>query len=115
MKPVILGITLVAFSILTAAALWQHGYWGIVAPHFQNLGAGQVFADLVIALTLAVIWMWRDARTSGRSSWPWLVITVTFGSVGPLFDLLAGQRDTSSAAVGGALGDGGADAGLRTA
>ena len=32
-------ITLIAFSVLTALALWHQGYWGIIEPHFQSFGA----------------------------------------------------------------------------
>lgn len=35
---------LVLFGALTAAALWYHGYWGILRPHFQSLATGQVLA-----------------------------------------------------------------------
>jgi hypothetical protein len=83
-----LGIILVGFSILTGLALWNHGYWGIIAPHFQSFGAGQVLADLVIALSLSIIWMWRDAKANGRSIWPWLLLTLAAGSFGPLLYLL---------------------------
>jgi hypothetical protein len=84
-------VTLVAFSLLTALALLQHGYWGIVAPHFQSLGGAQVFVDLVIALSLFLVWMWRDARASRRNPWPWLVLTLATGSIGALLYLL-GRR-----------------------
>ena len=88
MQRILLIITLVLFGALTAAALWQHGYWGIIAPHFQSFGAGQVLADLVIALTLVMVWMWHDAKASGRSAWPWLALTLAAGSFGPLIYLL---------------------------
>ncbi len=48
MKRSLLVATLMLFGALSAVALWQHGYWGILAPHFQSFGAGQVLADLVI-------------------------------------------------------------------
>lgn len=79
---------LVLFGALSAMALWHHGYWGIVEPHFRSWGAGQVFADLVIALTLVMVWLWRDARRSGRNPWPWLVATLLLGSFSPLVYLL---------------------------
>ena len=88
MQRALIVLTLVFFGILTAAALWQHGYWGIVAPHFQSLGAAQVFVDLVIALVLVMTWMWRDARAAGRNPWPWIVATLLLGSFGPLVYLL---------------------------
>jgi len=84
----LIAIVLVLFGALTAVALWQHGYWGIIEPHFRTFGAAQVFADLVIALSLAMIWMWRDARAAGRSPWPWIAATLALGSFGPLVYLL---------------------------
>ena len=84
MPRLLLLVVTLAFAVLTALALRDHGYWGIIAPHFQTFGAGQVFADLVIALSLAMAWMWRDARRRGRSPWPWIVATLLTGSFGPL-------------------------------
>ena len=88
MQRTLIIITLILFGALSAAALWQHGYWGIIAPHFKSFGAGQVLADLVIALTLAMVWMWRDAKATGRNAWPWVVVTLALGSFGPLLYLL---------------------------
>ena len=88
MQRILLTITLILFGALSAAALWQHGYWGIVAPLFQSLGGGQVFADLVIALVLVMVWMWHDAKATGRNVWPWIVATLALGSFGPLLYLL---------------------------
>jgi hypothetical protein len=90
-------ITLVLFSILSAIAVWQHGYWGIIAPHFQTFGGAQVFTDLVIALTLAMVWMWHDAKAKGRNAWPWIALTLVTGSFGPLIYLLT-QRPAMSTA-----------------
>ncbi len=88
MQRTLIIVTLLLFGALTAAALWQHGYWGIVEPHFQTLAGAQVFADLVIALVLVMVWMWHDARSRGRNVWPWIVLTLATGSIGPLLYLL---------------------------
>ena len=88
MQRTLIIITLILFGALTTAALWQHGYWGIIAPHFKSLGAGQVLADLVIALTLSMVWMWHDAKAIGRNVWPWIIATLLLGSFGPLLYLL---------------------------
>jgi hypothetical protein len=88
MHRVLIVVTLVLFGALTAVALYQHGYWGIIAPHFQSAGAGQVFADLVIALVLALTWLWQDARATDRNPWPWVFATLALGSFGPLVYLL---------------------------
>lgn len=91
MQRTLLTITLILFGALTTAALWQHGYWGIFASPLQSLAGGQIFADLVIALTLVMVWLARDAKTSGRKAWPWIVATLAFGSFGPLVYLLTRQ------------------------
>jgi len=91
----VIGVVLVLFGALSAIALQQHGFWGILQPHFQSTGGAQVFADLVIALSLAMVWIWRDARATGRNPWPWLAATLALGSFGPLVYLLT-HRDRAA-------------------
>jgi Terpene cyclase DEP1 len=91
MPRLILLIVLACFGALSAAALRDHGVLGIIAPHFQSFGGAQVFADLVIALTLATVWIVRDARAAQRNPWPWVALTLATGSFGPLLYLLTRQ------------------------
>jgi hypothetical protein len=88
MPRTLLLITLALFGALTAAALWQHGYWGIFEPHLKSFGGAQVFVDLLIALMLVLVWMWHDAKVRGRAIWLWIVLTLLAGSFGPLLYLL---------------------------
>lgn len=88
MQRTLLVIVLVLFGALSAAALWQHGYFGIFALHFQTFGGAQVLADLAIALVLVMVWMWHDAKATGRNVWPWIAVTLVLGSFGPLLYLL---------------------------
>lgn len=102
MQRILLSVTLVLFGGLSAVALARHGYWGIIAPHFRSTGAGQVVADLVISLSLVMLWMWHDAKTLGRNAWIWIALTVAAGSFGPLIYLLTrnpAARSASSAPV----------------
>jgi hypothetical protein len=92
MQRVLIGFTLIAFGSLTAVALYQHGYWGILAPHFQATNAAQVFFDLVIALVLVLTWIWHDAKQLGRNPIPWIIATLALGSFGPLVYLLTRQK-----------------------
>jgi hypothetical protein len=89
MPRTLLTLVLILFSALTAAALWQSGgLLGIASWHVKSYGGAQVLADLVIALTLFMVWMWRDAQATGRNVWPWLIATLALGSIGPLLYLL---------------------------
>lgn len=88
MHRTLIVLVLIPFSALSLLALWQHGYWGLFAPALQSTAAAQVLVDLVIALTLFMVWMWRDARTTGRNPWPWIALTLAAGSFGPLLYLL---------------------------
>jgi len=90
-------LVIALFAVLSGAALWYHGYWGIIAPTFRSFAAAQVFADLVIALALVMVWMWRDARAQGRNPWPWILATLVVGSFGPLVYLLSRREAVSSA------------------
>jgi hypothetical protein len=83
----VLAMVIVAFGVLSVLALADVGYFGVIAPHFQSWGGGQVFADLVIALILACSWMVADGRTSGINPWPFVALTLVLGSFGPLFYL----------------------------
>ncbi|MCY7307865.1 MAG: DUF2834 domain-containing protein [Rhodoferax sp.] len=93
MQRFILVVVLVLFFALTAVALWQYGYWGILEPHLRSFGAAQVLADLVIALGIVLVWMWTDARKPGRVFWPWLLWTLAAGAFGPLLYLLLRKTD----------------------
>jgi hypothetical protein len=98
MQRTLLVIVLSLFSALTAAALWQSGgLMGIASWHVKSFGGAQVFADLVIALVLFMVWMWRDAQANGRAAWPWVIATLALGSFGPLLYLLTRRTQASAA------------------
>lgn len=93
-------VTLILFGALSGVALWHHGYFGIFALHFQTYGGMQVLVDLVIALTLVMVWMWRDAKATGRNVWPWIIATLALGSFGPLVYLLTRKPGAEMQAKG---------------
>jgi len=87
-KTLALFIVLAGFTAASFYAIEVHGYLGF----FETLGsstAGVVaFTDLVIALTLAMLWMHSDSRERGLPLWPYLLLTFVLGSVGPLSYLI---------------------------
>jgi hypothetical protein len=80
----LLWLTLVLFSALTAEVLWIFGYIGFVEWAFYNLATTLVFVDLVIALTMVMVVMVRHAQANGLMVWPYILLTLGFGSAGPL-------------------------------
>lgn len=94
---ILLICVLIVFSVITGLALKEVGYWGIIEPHFQSWGQGQVLADLVIACALACIWMVRDAPSRGLSAWPFVAVTLAAGSFGPLLYLLVRELRRATA------------------
>ena len=96
-RSIVVVLVIAAFAVLSTLALMDVGYFGIIAPHFRSWGGAQVFADLVIMGVLGCIWMARDARASGLPAWPFILITVFFGSFGPLFYLVAREIRSNAA------------------
>ena len=92
MQRAILLFVLSLFSMVTFLALLSHGYWGIIEPHFKSWGAGQVFFDLVIALSIFIVWLWGDAKAKGRNFWFWTAMVLASGSIGALLYLLTQKR-----------------------
>jgi hypothetical protein len=94
----LLGIVLVDFLGLTAWSLYHHGYVGLFEAAVATPAGIQVFFDLVIALSLFSVWMWRDAREQGIAAIPYLLLVGTLGSIGALAYLL--RREVGRARVG---------------
>ena len=75
---------ILVLGYITVMALMNGGIEGIVVPHFQSWGAGQVFADLVISLLICLFFISKDAPARGLPFWPFVVLTLALGSFGPL-------------------------------
>ncbi|MFN3303941.1 MAG: DUF2834 domain-containing protein [Roseateles sp.] len=91
MRPVLL-LVFAAFGAYSLYVIWQLGYVGLWQAGMANIGTWQVLLDLVIMSVLALGWMARDARSTGRTLWPYALITVAAGSFGPLLYLLLAPR-----------------------
>ena len=82
------AVVLVVFSLFSAYVLVEHGVVGLLELILANSATTLAFVDLTIALTLAMIWMWRDAHQRGITVIPYLALTCGLGSVGPLLYLV---------------------------
>ena len=95
---VLLVVVLAAFTLYTLGVVVNHGYTGFLELAASEPWAGQMFVDLVIALTLFLIWMLRDARAQGIVPWVYVALILTTGSIGALAYLV--HRTIRSAGAG---------------
>jgi hypothetical protein len=94
----VLLAVILAFGALSVMALMEAGYLGIFLQHFENYAGMQVLTDLAIVCVLAIIWMVNDAKTSGVTPWPFVVLTLAAGAFGPLSYLVAREIKSRAAA-----------------
>lgn len=94
-KIILLAVVLLDFAALSVYAIYQVGYVGLFQAGLASWGAAQILADLVIACSLIIVWMVRDARARGLNPWGFVAITLVAGSFGPLLYLL--RRETAPA------------------
>ena len=87
-KTLVLVLVLSLFTGLSFYGVAVHGYLGFFEALASTTAGIVVFTDLVIALTLTMLWMASDARERGLPLWPYLALTLALGSVGPLCYLI---------------------------
>lgn len=85
---IVLAIVLIAFALFSGYVVYHYGYTGLFEQGLANAATIQIFLDLTIALSLVLWWMWQDARTQGISPLPYVILTLTLGSIGPLLYLV---------------------------
>jgi len=87
-RVIVLLVVLADFLAFTGYVLVEHGYIGLWRAAFANLATMQVLFDLVVVGLLAAVWIVQDSRRRGWNPWPFVVLTVAAGSVGPLLYLI---------------------------
>jgi len=96
-KQWILASVLFDFVALTGYAVWRHGYLGLFQLGVSSWGAALLLVDLTIALGLVLIWMMGDSRERGLAFLPYALLTLAFGSVGPLLYLIRREGQVATA------------------
>lgn len=85
--------TLVAFGALTLVGIVADGPSGIVDAITFNWLSLQIYIDLVIAVAVICVWIYRDCATRDKNPWPWIIGSAMVGMFSPLVYLLV--RDTA--------------------
>lgn len=86
----VIGIALLIHGAFTVVAFLEHGYAGAFPP-FSETNTTQIFSDLVVALALVNVWVYRDLKRRNLPSvWFFvhLLATALVGSFAPLTYLL---------------------------
>jgi len=74
-------------AVVTIIAVLREGFVGMLTPFKASFWTWQYFIDLVIALGLVMIWIWRDCKNRGKTPLPWIAATLFTGSLAPLLYL----------------------------
>ena len=80
-------VVLLVFAAWTTLVVIDHGYTGFLTLAAEHHWGAQMLVDLGIALALFAAWMIEDSRRRGATVWPFLVLTLFTGSIGPLLYL----------------------------
>lgn len=96
MRTVVAAVTAV-FAAYTGWVLARTGFVGFFEQLLATPAGWQVLVDVTIALFLVLSWIRRDAREKGRSFWPYALLTVGLGSIGPLLYLTLRPRRPEAA------------------
>lgn len=92
-KP-LLAATLVGFAVLTMVGVVVDGIpGGVIDAITFNWISLQIYIDLVIAVVVICVWIYRDATKRGSNPWPWLVAAAIVGMFSPLVYLLTRPAD----------------------
>ncbi|OFW35983.1 MAG: DUF2834 domain-containing protein [Candidatus Aquicultor primus] len=88
-KPYIALVTLLLFSLYTASTLFlaEQSLLAFGIELMSSPDTAQVVIDLYLLACMACVWMYKDARSKGRSLaslLPYFLITACFASIGPL-------------------------------
>lgn len=91
-KPLLICV-LVVFGALTGYTVAHYGgLFAWLAFYTRDPASWQIFADLVISLSLLLVFIRRDAQATGRPFWPWAALSLTTGSFGPLLYFITGKK-----------------------
>lgn len=88
MRPLLI-LVLAGFGAFSMFVMWEVGYLGIWQAGLASPGAAQVLVDLVIMSVIALTYLRRDAQRTGRTFWPFALLTLAAGSFGPLLYLVS--------------------------
>lgn len=83
-RMIVLLLVLVPFALFSATVVLDEGYLGFLDVARAEPWGMQMLLDIAISLVLVMQGLAKDARERGIALWPWVIVTVLLGSIGPL-------------------------------
>ncbi len=77
-------VAMVILGIPTILAFVNEGVMGFPNAITFSWASIQIYLDLVIAIVMVMVWMFRDAKKIGRNPWPWIAAAFVVGCFSPL-------------------------------
>ena len=81
---VIATLVLIPFALYSLWVVVAHGPLGFLTLARREPWAMQMFIDLGIYCVLGIVWMVSDARRRQVRVWPFVLVAILAGSLGPL-------------------------------
>ena len=97
-KEIVLWLVLADFVALTVYVVAQAGFTAFVPAAIeiaQSPWGLQLLVDFGIAIALILAWMVTDARARGVAAWPYVLLTLCLGTIGPLAYLIRRERQSA--------------------
>ncbi len=101
-KEIVLWLVLADFVALTAYTIFTESYLAFI-PFAAEMATGsfwglQLLVDFVLAVAIGLGFVFFDARRRNLTAWPFVVLTLTLGSIGLLGYLVYRERASAPAA-----------------
>lgn len=93
-----------AFLVFSTVVATREGPFGFLVEHVRNGWGAQIALDLVLSVTVALLFVAPVARRVGVRVAPWVVLTVLTGSIGLLALVARVRYAQTKAAVPGTAG-----------
>lgn len=77
-------VAFLAFTLYSAEVTLTHGYLAFLDVPLRGGWALQITLDLVVAASVAALWLVPDAKRHGLPAWPFLAMLPFLGSIGLL-------------------------------
>jgi len=99
MRLIVLVVVFIAFTVWSTTIAVSHGLFGAFTLAANEPWAAQLFLDLILSCFVLWSFMRHDARERGIPALPYIVGTLTLGSIGVLAYLIHRELVMGRAAV----------------